>query len=192
MTQTLMNFVQLMADGDATPVSPKHPAPNDFANWRLRFRSALKALNAQLADRTGGGQLIATPLCPAACDTGSLQAVLQTIGTHPYDSWNMMLYADTPATARKLNTIAFHPDYVTDTNAAMVDYIMGLRHNAQAPLQRLRDDSAKIQATLFGDQVSWANYIDLTAEPDAPKADISVFMSVGIGAANDKSAFVAG
>ena len=107
MTETLMDFMQLVTKSGAVPVMPAQAPSTSLDELSAQFHAALDTLNADVARLSCGGRLIAVPLCPAACAAGPLADKLQAIGTHPFASWNMMLYADTAETAAALNTIEF-------------------------------------------------------------------------------------
>lgn len=192
MTETLMDFMHLVTESGAVPVLPAQAASSPLDELRTRFQAALDHLNADAARLSAGGRLIAAPLCPAACEAGPLANTLQAIGTHPYASWNMMLYADTAETAAALDTIAFHPAYATDTNQSMVDYIQRIDRTCEKALGRLLHDCGQIEKILFGQQVSWANYIEMSV-PDLPPNDlIKPTMSAGTQASNDSSCAAVG
>lgn len=192
MTETLMDFMQLVTKTGAVPVLPAQAASSPLDELRTQFDAALDHLNTDVARLSNGGRLIAAPLCPAACEDGALANTLQAIGTHPYASWNMMLYADTPDTAAALDTIVFHPAYATDTNQAMADYIKRIDLGCEKSLGHLLHACRQIERILFGRQESWASYVEMSGADLPPNALINPTISSGTGASKDISCAAVG
>ena len=209
MTQTLMDFLQIVTpaptgrctdnSADVTPVDVA------LDQGRAQMEDRLSRLNNSIRNMGCDGRLIAVPLCPSACKPGSLAAFILSLNTDPFERWNMMFYASNATTARLLDTLPYHPDYATDTNALMVDYLNGLHkkrdnHITTTPDQdteamnlysarmrnRLIEDCRQIELTLFGARRRlWQLQPDGTdAAASPPSAVINAAMSAGTGTEN--------
>lgn len=213
MTETLMDFLSIVTPPGTSASDPATArctvTSTTLDRAKTRFDARLSRMNADIAKTLPGGYLIGVPLCPSACRPGPLADFVLSLGTDPYDGWNMLLYANNSHTAYALDTVPYHPDYIGDIDAVMVEYLVeleaSLKRQITAPLARIKAKAAvyedhllrlmadceRIEHTLFGARKRHLNcYPETIGSP--PRSAISPDISSGTGAENESSAPLTG